>query len=211
MFPKDTAAERWFKMQHDIDKRKRNVLESSFLHTTGQHTVATWLTIFLIQWGFIFCKPNTCYSWLGTQNLASPVQGVGQKSNSYKFWDIRNGWKKWTDDSEYLCMRNPFNKVLGWIFNTIPLLTLGYLLWYTGVYLCISSTFEKASCHILTTYNQPRAVLLKLLLILREMEEKHLVCVLGNSYKQSCQAKLGAVFHIKATIYFNKVHRDTQK
>lgn len=76
--------------------------------------------------------------------MASYVQGVGEKSNSYKFWDIRNRQKKWTDDSEYLCMRNPFNKVLGWIFKTIPVLTLGNLLRYTGIYLCISSIFEKA-------------------------------------------------------------------
>lgn len=110
-------------------------------------------------------------------------------------------------------MRNPFNKVLGWIFNTIPLLT-SVICFDTLEFICAYQAFLKKHmdlCRILTTYNQPRAVLLKLLLTTREMEEKHLVCVWGNSYKQSCQTKLGAAFHIKAAIYFNKVHRDTQK
>lgn len=65
-----------------------NVPVWSFLHTTGQNTVET---IFLIDWGLIFCKSNTCNGWLGTENLAPHVQGVGEKSNSSKLWDIRNG------------------------------------------------------------------------------------------------------------------------
>lgn len=102
-----------------------------------------------------------------------------------------------------------------WDGFLIPFLYLPLVFYFdTLEFICAYQVFLKKhmdSCHILTTYNQPKAVLLKLLLTPREMEEKHLVCVLGNSYKQSCQAKLWAVFHIKAGIYFNKVHRDTQK
>ena len=49
-------------------------------------------------------------------------------------------------------------------------------------------------CHILTKYDQPRAVLLKLVPCTAEMEEKHLAHASVNTYKQFCKDKLGAAF-----------------